>query len=106
MKNIYFKDTNCHFRSGENVTIRMGDKWHLSLTPGDIVNVIDYETESVSRTVKIIGTKYVPFENIEPCLLEYETSIFSTKDEILNEMKLTYNNFDSKDFVSVVTFSV
>ena len=106
MKNIYFNYDNCQFKAGKNVTVRMGDRWHKLLSPGEMLNIIDYETESISRTAEVIHTDYVPFESISEDVLIYETSGVKTKDQLLTKMESTYKDFDSKGFVSVVTFSV
>ena len=74
MKSIYFNNTNCHFKNGKNVTVRMGDKWHNLLSPGEMLNIVDYETESISRQIQVIQTDYVPFESIDEDMLVYETS--------------------------------
>jgi signal recognition particle GTPase len=84
----------------------MGERWHKLLSPGEILNVVDYETESISRIVQVIETDFVPFESISEDMLIYETSGASNKEQLLAEMQDTYEDFDPNGFVSVVTFSV
>lgn len=105
MKYMYFHNGN--FTEDRHITVRRGDRWFNMVRPGEQVEFVDFETESVSRTGKILGTEKMRFDKIpEEMLTMSSNPECKTKDGLLNNMRSIYEEFQPEEDVTVIFFEV
>lgn len=104
MRYIYFH--NGVFDKKRHVTVRKGNKWN-SVKPGEALAIVDLETESISRTGKVLGTEVMRFDTIpEEMLTMSSNPDCKTKAGLLNNMRSIYSDFEPEEDVTVIFFEV
>lgn len=104
-KQMYFHSID--FSDGKNITVRLGDKWSKNLKTGDIIDVVDVETESICRKVKVTNVETFVFDDLSEDIIKMDHNICcKTKDGLRSELSKIYDKFTPDSIVSVVTFMV
>lgn len=104
MRYMYFH--NGIFDKKRHLTVRKGGKWS-SVKSGEILALIDAETESFSRTGKVLGTETMKFDTIpEEMLVMSSNPDCKTKKGLLNNMRSIYNDFEPEEDITVIFFEV
>ncbi len=70
--NLLFKKPQFH--KGLNLTVRLGDKWHQGLQPGEGLKVVDTydDTETQILLAEVLFTDFRPLNMIPFAWLKYE----------------------------------
>lgn len=103
-KQMYFHNTD--FQPGKNITVRLGDKWS-SLSPGDVVEVVDVETESICRKINVLNVETMMYKDLPEDILHLEHNVCcKTKEGLTSELSKIYQTFNPEtDLVSIIAFS-
>lgn len=105
MKYMYFH--NGIFNKGRHITVRRGDQWHRSVKPGEILALVDVETGSYSFTGKVLGMEMIKFDKIpEDMLVMSSNPQCKSKEDLLNNMRSIYSEFEPEEEVTVIFFEV
>ncbi|HMN10747.1 MAG TPA: hypothetical protein PKD55_00310 [Bellilinea sp.] len=92
------------FESGQNMTVRRGDKWFDR--DGEIVEVCDLEGNPLFES-RILSTWNMPFDMVPAVWLKLEHDQASrTRAGLLEEMQKIYEGFQPDENVTVVFFDV
>lgn len=94
------------FHSGENVTVRDGQKWYAALDVGCEIALCSIDGEDI-RPARVVAKDYMPFRFIRARDVQDEHDpACDTYLGLLFEMQSAYPGFEETNWVSVIRFEL
>lgn len=103
MKDLLFK--NPTFRKGLNITVRNGAKWFDALNAGDMVCLVDADTNEVIMLADVLFCDAVPLDEIPALWLRFEHDpSCHTVAGLRAELMRVYGDEEIVDPLTVIAF--